>query len=144
MRFALKNQKTLYYALWHESQPIYKRDKFGHRIVVAVIGGTDYYEEIGQEEEFYSAPVEFKGTILEGGNNAFDTEFGIDRSEYDAVLCLAVSDYPIDEKSLIWLDSEAKTILGTDHADTSNVDFYVRKKSKGINTVRYALKRAVR
>ena len=141
MRFALKNKCDLYYAQLQKSEPIYELDENGEKIIADTINGVDYYVENGQTEPTYSAPVPFKGTIKEGGSDADDKEFGLDFSQYTAIMVIQQRDYPINETSLIW---ETTPTVVDGHADPSTADYEVVKKSNSMNTTRYALHRIVK
>lgn len=134
MRQARKNKSILYYATFVESEPIYALDENGHKIVVETIDGVDYYEEIGQKEASYSYPVQFLGTIKRGGVSEA-TEFGVDVSQYDAIMVLPTKSSPIDEKSLIW----EHTASCSDGISTA--DYRVDKKVKAINNTLFGLTR---
>lgn len=134
MRQARKNKSQLYYALFVDSEPIYAKDEFGNKIVVEVIDGVNYYEEIGQKEATYSTPIPFLGTIRRGGFSEA-TEFGLDMSQYDATMVLPTKSSPIDEKSLIWENTASLT------DDLSTADYRVEKKIVAINNTLYGLKR---
>lgn len=133
----------MYYATLVEAETKYRLDDNGNKIIVDTIDGIDYYEEEGTTEEHYSDVKKFHGTIKLGGGNSTDTEFGLDLSQYSAVLVLAVKSFPITETSLIWVDSEP-TQLPNGNTDPSSADYYVVKRSVGINTIRYALQKVVK
>lgn len=135
MRFARKNKRHLWYANFIDSEIIYQLDDNGDKIVVDTIDGIDYYEELGQSEPHYTDATPFDGTFKETGGEVEPKPYGLDLGDYDAVLVLPTNVSPIDEKSLIWVDIEP-TVVSRDEAD-----YYVTRKSKGISTTYYALKR---
>ena len=139
MRNLKKNKQTMYYALLNKTQPVYKRDELGN-IIYIEIDGVQVPVETGDTELVYSKPVKFKGNISTSGGESKETEYGIDSTDYDAVLMMMKNDLPITETSIIWHTSNIgykdkdKTII-----DDKSADYVVKKRSPSLNQFKYLL-----
>ena len=144
MRLLEKNKQDLKYALQVEEVPIYERDEDGNIIYIEV-DGQKVPVETGETEVGYAKPVDFRGNIAMSGGEAEAKSFGVDISEYDAILLMEKDRIPIDETSLIWHMSEVKyadeqnTIV-----DKKSADYTVKRVQPSINFTRYLLKRIVK
>lgn len=144
MRLLEKNKQDLKYALQVEEVPIYERDEDGNIIYIEV-DGQKVPVETGETEPGYSKPVRFRGNIAMSGGEAEAKSFGVDISEYDAILIMEKSRIPIDETSLIWHTSEVNyadkqnTIV-----DKKSADYTVKRVQPSLNFTRYLLKRIVK
>ena len=139
MRNLKKNKQTMYYALLNKTQPVYERDELGN-IIYIEIDGVRVPVETGETELVYSKPVKFKGNISTSGGESKETEYGIDSTDYDAVLMMMKNDLPITETSIIWHTSNIgykdadKTII-----DDKSADYVVKKRSPSLNQFKYLL-----
>lgn len=139
-----KNKQDLKYALQVGEVPIYERDEEGNIIYIDV-DGQKVPVETGETEIGYDKPVDFRGNIAMSGGEAEAKSFGVDISEYDAVLLMEKGRIPIDETSLIWHMSEVKyadeqnTIV-----DKKSADYTVKRVQPSLNFTRYLLKRVVK
>ena len=139
-----KNKQDLKYALQVGEVPIYERDEEGNIIYIDV-DGQKVPVETGETEIGYDKPVDFRGNIAMSGGEAEAKSFGVDISEYDAVLLMEKDRIPIDETSLIWHMSEVKyadeqnTIV-----DKKSADYTVKRVQPSLNFTRYLLKRVVK
>jgi len=124
MRCLLKNKQKMYYALYTEST----ETTTGKTII---IDGESVEVEYGSTSQEYTAPVEFKGNIAFTGGDVYETEYGIDKSKYSAVLVMNKGEIPIDEHSLIWYDTPP----------TGAADFKVVKLVPSLNVDKYLLQR---
>lgn len=114
----------MYYALYTEST----ETTTGNTII---IDGEEVEVEYGSTAQEYTEPVEFKGNIAFTGGDVYETEYGIDKSKYSAVLVMNKGEIPIDEHSLIWYDTPP----------TGKADFKVVKLVPSLNVDRYLLQR---
>ena len=141
MRLLEKNKQDLKYALQVGEVPIYERDEEGNIIYSEGDGPV----ETGETEVGYAKPVDFRGNIAMSGGEAEAKSFGVDISEYDAILLMEKDRIPIDETSLIWHMSEVKyadeqnTIV-----DKKSADYTVKRVQPSLNFTRYLLKRIVK
>lgn len=132
------------YSLQIGEVPIYERDEEGN-IIYIEIDGQKVPVETGETEIGYSNPVEFMGNIAMSGGEAEAKSFGVDISEYDAVLLMEKGRIPIDETSLIWHTSEVKYIDKQNTiVDRKSADYTVKRVQPSLNFTRYLLKRIVK
>lgn len=137
MRTLEKNKKKMYYALQKKERvPIYS----GY---YEDAEGNKYPLETGEYKTVYEAPISFKGNITMSGGESDNKEFGIDLSEYNAILLMDKDELPITETSLIWLESQPE------YAEDGTVkefsaDYSVVKISPSLNQIRYVLKKVVK
>lgn len=127
MRMMNRNKRTLYYALLNREVPIYETDDDGNIRYDSFIqsDGTEYTYavETGETELGYSEPVKMLANISFESNETTAQEFGVDVSDYDAIVVFSKSEYPITETSRIWFESTprykdaAETIIDGDSAD---------------------------
>lgn len=134
----------MWYALYGKKTPIYMTDENGD-IVHMDIDGQQVPVESGEYEIGYEQPVMFKGNISESGGESEAKAFGIDVSEYDAVIVLNKGEIPVSETSLIWHQSkiqykdEEHTIV-----DEKSADYTVKRVSNSLNGTKVLLKRIVK
>lgn len=144
MRLLEKNKQDLKYALQVGEVPIYERDEEGNIIYIDV-DGQKVPVETGETEIGYSKPVHFRGNIAMSGGEAEAKSFGVDISEYDAILLMDKGRIPIDETSLIWHTSEVKYIDKQNTiVDRKSADYTIKRVQPSINFTRYLLKRIVK
>lgn len=137
MRMLNKNKQGLWYALQSKERvPVY--DYY--------VGedGTEYPVETGEYKVPYLAPVPFEGNIATtGGGDAKDAPYGLDLSDYEAILVLDKDSIPITETSLVWQNTEPQYNKdGT--VDEHSADYKVVKRSPSLNSLAFALKRVVK
>ena len=104
MRLLEKNKQNLKYALQVGEVPIYERDEDGNIIYIEV-DGQKVPVETGETEVGYSNPIDFRGNIAMSGGEAEAKSFGVDISEYDAVLLMEKNRIPIDVSNLAYKQS---------------------------------------
>ena len=119
-----QNKQKLQYALFFGESPEYVLDENGEKVISYVDSdGTIYYEETGNTIKNYSLQEQFYANIAMSGGEISTQEYGIDISNYDAILLLDKGQIAIQETSLVWFETEPtykhadKTILDTDKAD---------------------------
>ena len=143
MRLLEKNKQNLKYALQVGEVPIYERDEDGNIIYIEV-DGQKVPVETGETEVVYSNPIDFRGNIAMSGGEAEAKSFGVDISEYDAVLLMEKDRIPIDETSLIWHMSEVKHADEQNIVDRKSADYTIKRVQPSLNFTRYLLKRVVK
>lgn len=122
MRMMNRNKQNLYYALQDREVPIYETDEDGD-IRYIEIDGQQIPVETGQTELGYSKPIKMLANIAFETNETTAQEFGVDVSDYDAIVVFSKSEYPITETSRIWFESvprykdTSETIVDGDSAD---------------------------
>lgn len=144
MRCMQRNKQKMYYALLEGEVPIYEKDE-DDNIVYDVIDGVEVPVETGETELQYSKPVVFCANFSASGGESEAVEFGIDVSQYDAIIITSKGALPITETSLIWKESTVgykdikKTII-----DENTADYKVKKISPSLNQTKYLLERIVK
>lgn len=147
MRNLKRNKQTLWYALYEGRKIKYKLDATGDKIEVYTDFNTNpptvYYEEDG-EYDSYSNACEFEGNIsFTSSGESHVADFGVNLSDYEAVLVVEKDSIPITETSLIWLNSEPIS-CDNGEVDPSTADYTVVKLSPSLNEDRYILAKVVR
>lgn len=144
MRLLEKNKQNLKYALQVGEVPVYERDEDGNIIYIEV-DGQKVPVETGETEPGYSNPIDFRGNIAMSGGEAEAKSFGVDISEYDAILLMKKNRIPIDETSLIWHTSKVRYIDEQNTiVDRKSADYSIKRVQPSLNFTRYLLKRIVK
>ncbi len=158
-RLALKDAQKLKYLLQtNEKTPVNETDHSGEVEYIEVDGELVPLEtgeyEIGHDQTESEPPkdivVEFLGNLAFSGDTYFfsggtvSKEYGVDDSDYDAVLCMPRNSLPIEETSYIWYQSE---VLYEDEeqtrVDTSSADYRVVKIVPSMGFDRYLLRKVI-
>ena len=137
MRSLKKNQQKLWYSTYADQITIYERDENGE-IVYDEIDG-EKYPRIIAERAGYNKPVFFDANVSAGKGTAQEDVFGKD---IDFTRTISTTDLtlPIDELSLVWIESEPKYMEdGT--IDPNSADYKVAAKpARSLNQLMIALK----
>ena len=81
---------------------------------------------------------------MSGGESNI-VEYGIDKSEYDAIIIMQNGELPITETSLIWLESPVVyKDVENKIVDANSADYRVKKVSPSLNQTKYLLERIVK
>ena len=116
MRCMARNKKPFYYALYKGQVEI-----------------IDEYENVtGQYEISYDEPVQTLGNISAAQGEIQSRQFGESES-YDKVIVLDDINTPIDEYTILWVDT-----LPQPNADIPH-DYIVRKVARSLNGVSIAI-----
>ena len=146
MRTQRRNQQKMYYALYDKEIPIYATDEEGNIIYDSYIteeGETITYPHEIERVSGYTNPEEFMGNIAMSGGEAEAVEFGIDLSQYSAVLITEKDLLPISETSRIWFESEpVYNADGTVNGDKA--DYMVVAVKPSLNYTKYLLNKIVK
>ena len=156
-RLALKDAQKLKYLLQtNEKTPVNETDVSGEVEYIEIDGEQvpletgDY--EIGhvQTSSAKDEIVEFLGNLAFSGDTYFfsggtvSKEYGIDDSDYDAVLCMPRNSLPIKETSYIWRTSEVEyEDAEQTRVDTSSADYRVVKIVPSLGFDRYLLRAVI-
>ena len=135
MRTLVKNKQKMYYANQDREVPItetYYDDE-----------GNAYELDTGETELVYGEPVEFHGNIAMSGGESEAVEFGLDLSQYEAVLIVGKNTLPINEQSRIWHTSEP-TKDDKGYTDEYSADYRIVKISPSLNFDKYVLQKVVK
>lgn len=146
MRTLKRNEVKMYYALLIGEDDEYELDEDGNKIPLYTDSeGNVIYQMTGEKVLVYSDPVEFYANFSMSGGETEAVQFGIDVSNYDAVISTVLGSLPLAETSLIWHQNEPeyrdadKTILNANSAD-----FRVVKIADTLNVRKYVLKAVVK
>ena len=157
MRLLRKNMQPMKYALYGQEIEGYVRDEDGNIIY-------DHYEDsdgniiyyldengnkiplrTGEMETIYNIPIDFEANISMSGGEAEAKEYGLDVSDFDAVLILEKGAVPLTETSILWHTSPVKykdennTIV-----DDKSADYAIKRVSDSLNFTKVLLKRIVK
>ena len=119
MRSLVRNKKEFYFAKYEGKNEII--DEYGNAT--------------GQYELIYSEPIRVQGNISAARGEIQSRQFGESES-YDKVIVLDNTDIPIDEYSILWVDTPPSlndTDEGTPH------DYIVKQVAKSLNSVSIAI-----
>jgi hypothetical protein len=132
-----KNQQKLWYSTYADQITIYERDKNGE-IVYDEIDG-EYIPRIIAERAGYSNPVSFYANISAAKGTSDSEVFGVSL-DYTKTISTTDMTLPIDEKSLVWFETEPKNNAdGT--IDSGSADYSVVAVARSLNNVVYAIKK---
>lgn len=138
MRNLNKNQQRLQYSTYADQITIYERDEDGNIIYVDIDG--DQVPVIAGEIAGYSEPVIFFANIAMSGGESEAREYGVNSTDYEAVIVTTDKSLPIDELSLIWHTTEP--VMGADGlVDADSADYKVIAVKPSLNGVKYLLKK---
>lgn len=120
MRCMVKNMRDFYYATYKDK--IELTDEYGNNS--------------GEYEVIYSNPVKSKGNISSAQGEVQNRQFG-DSESYDKVIALSNVDVPIDEHSILWVDTLPS--LNDDGTTNTPYDYIVKKVARSLNSVSIAI-----
>ena len=122
MRGLERNKTTFYYA--------------------TVTGETDVVDDdglyTGETTITYSTPVEIRGHVSPASGSVMAEVFGLD-SAYSKAIVIDDPDCPIDETSVLWINTPA-----TDSGGVLPYNYVVRRKAVSRNYVVYAVEEVTR
>lgn len=120
MRSLLRNNRTFYYAKYDGKNEII----------------DDYGNVTGQFELVYSMPIKTNGNISASKGEMQNQQFG-DSENYDKVIVLDNKDIPINEYSILWVDT--LPVLNDDGSTETPHDYIVRQVARSLNSVSIAI-----
>lgn len=120
MRCLLRNMRDFYYALYKGKAEI--KDEYGNKT--------------GEYEVIYSEPIKCKGNISAAQGEIQSRQFG-DSESYDKVITLGNVDIPIDEYSILWVDT--LPVITDDGTTSTPHDYIVKKNARSLNSVSLAI-----
>ncbi|MGN0378537.1 MAG: hypothetical protein ACI4EU_03005 [Butyrivibrio sp.] len=129
------NKQKMHYALFDKTVPIYTE--------YVNDDGTVTKLDTGETKTVYSEPKEFYGNIAMSGGEAQNAEYGLDMSQYSAILITCRKELPLTETSLIWFESEPET--GNDGcAVPQSADYRIVKINRSLNFDKYILQKVIK
>lgn len=120
MRCMERNKTKFYYAPYLDKMEL--EDEYGNRT--------------GQYELMYGKPIQAKGNISAAQGEIQSRQFG-DSVTYDKVIVLDNPSTPIDEYSILWIDSMPD--LSSDDSTETPHDYIVKKVARSLNSVSIAV-----
>lgn len=138
MRSLKKNQQNLWYSTYADQITIYERDENGNIVYVEVDG--EQVPVIISEQAGYNNPVSFYANIAMSGGEAEAKEYGVNASDYEAVLVTTDKSLPIDELTRIWFQTEPK-FKSDGTVDGDSADYSVLAVKPSLNGMKYLLKK---
>ena len=146
MKLATRNKQALKYALLIGVEPVYVLDENGNRIIDYTDEyGIVHYRVTGEKQKIYSDPISFQANIAFSGGETRAVEFGINDANYDASLIYTISEFPINETSLVWFKSEPQ-FIGTGenrHVDPNCACYKVLQVKDSLNFTKVLLGKLV-
>ena len=137
MRDCKKNQQNIYYATYSDQITEYYRDSDGNIIYDEIDG--ELIPRIKCERAGYNNPVSFYVNISAGKGTSQEEVFGVSL-DYTKTISTTDMSLPLDEKSLVWFETEpAYNSDGT--VNEASADYSVVGIAKSLNNVVYALKK---
>ena len=137
MRDCKKNLQELYYATYSDQITEYYRDSDGNIIYDEIDG--ELIPRIKFERAWYNNPVSFYANISAGKGTSQEEVFGVSL-DYTKTISTTYMSLPLDEKSLIWFETEPN--YNTDGTvNEASADYSVVGIAKSLNNVVYALKK---
>lgn len=124
MRCMNRNKVKFFYALYLGKAPI--KDEYGN--------------DTGEYEVKHGFPVEFSANISAAKGETQTRQFG-ENEIYDKVIVMDENAPPIDEYSILWVDS-TPTIKEDGTTETPH-DYIVKKVAKSLNVVSVAISKVV-
>ena len=122
MRCMTLNKRTLYYAKYIGEHEI--TDEYGH--------------STGEYSLTYGKPIKMSGNVSAAQGEIQSRQFGESES-YDKVIALENMNAPIDEYSILWVDTLPH--LNADGTTDTPHDYIVRRIAKSLNGVSIAIRK---
>ena len=138
MRNLKKNQQRLQYSTYADQIIIYERDEDGNIIYVDIDG--EQVPVSAGEIAGYNEPVIFFANIAMSGGESEAKEYGVNSTDYEAVIVTTDKSLPIDELSLIWHTTEPVLDAGG-LVDADCADYKVIAVKPSLNGMKYLLKK---
>lgn len=119
MRCAMRNKTSFYYALYTGQTEI----------------KDDYGNVTGEYSVQYSNPIKILGNVSAAQGETQSRQFG-ESETYDKVIVLDDPNTPIDEYSILWVDTRPELVDGV---TTTPHDYIVKKVARSLNSVSIAI-----
>ena len=122
MRCMVRNQSKFYYALYIDSSEMI----------------DEYDNGTGEYEVFHGKPTLARGNVSSARGEMQSRQFGESES-YDKVIVLDNVNTPIDEYSILWVDT--LPLLNSDGSTDTPHDYVVVRKAVSLNSVSLAIRK---
>lgn len=142
MRTASKNKQKLKYSLYGKVIEEFETDINGNIVYVEVDG--EKIPVAKGKKTIYNDPVDFNANISTSGSGDVNlAEWGIDKSDYNALIVANKGEFPFDEQTLIFFNSEPKfDDLGV--LKPESADYHIIAIRPSLNQVVYLLKENIK
>lgn len=137
------------YALYLGSVDVVATDYNGNPQYYTDGEGNIIYLVTGEKRDIYDTPVEFEANFSTSGGEAQEQEYGLDISQFDAVILFSLKAYTITEGTLIWKDSDVEydgenmyftkdmqTLIEVHSPVKTSADYVVKKVGDSLNYTR--------
>lgn len=135
---SLKKQQKFWYSTYANQITIYAIDEKGN-IVYDEIDGERFLRIIA-ERAGYDNPVSFYANIDMSSGEAEEKEYGVNASDYEAILVTMDKSLPIDALTRIWHTLKPK-FNSDDMVDGASADYSVLAVKPSLNGMKYLLKK---
>lgn len=108
MRTVRRNKTKMKYASFLDSVQIVQTDSKGNPEMFVDEDGEAIYMVTGEKINLLEIPEDFSANISMSGGDAVDMPYGLDFSQYDAIIIYSKDAYPIVEGTYIWVNSEVE------------------------------------
>jgi hypothetical protein len=139
MRTLKKNEQTLYYANYVGDITIYAKDEDGNILTTVVDGET--VEVVDSVVQGYEEPIEFHANISFDSGETRMAEYGLNSSQYNAIINATKGKFPFNEQTLIWHTSQPQFKEGV--VVPESADYRVIAIKTSLNEERFILKKRV-
>lgn len=108
----------------------------------------EYGNVTGQYEVSYTPPKQMRGNVSAAQGEIQSRQFG-ESETYDKVIVLDNPNIPIDEHSILWVDSQPKLdtdgnlILNSNGEANTPHDYIVKKVARSLNSVSIAISKVM-
>ena len=140
MRVLNQNRQNLYYSNYAEDCEVYAKDSQGN-ILYETIDGVDY-PVVEATVSKYSQPVAIKANISFNSGDTRLAEYGLNPSDYNAIIVANKGEFPFDERTLIWHTSEPQYDKD-DNVLPESADYRVKAIKTSLNEERFILTKRV-
>lgn len=140
MRLQRKNKKWITYSLFDRIEPVYKQDEYGN-VVTETIDSELVPVEIGQRE-LYTTPERKLVSFSTGGKSAIREEYGIDDTDWNAMIMVELGRLNLDSKSLVWRNNSV-TYREDGSVDPNSAEYKVVRVLPSNTVQRYLLQKVV-
>ena len=140
MRLQRKNKVYITYSLFDRIEPVYKRDSSGN-LVTEVIDGDQVPIEVGQQD-IYTNPERKLVSFSTGGKSAIKDEYGIDDTDWNAMIMVELGRLNLDTRSIVWRNNSV-TYRGDGTVDPNSAEYRVVRVLPSNTVQRYLLQKVV-
>ncbi len=135
METLMNNETKMKYSLYVGEIVDYERDEDGE-IIYEDIDGTMTAVESGTHAG-YLIVNDFEANISFGGQTS-EAEYGLNVTDYDASIVTNLNQFPFDERTIIFVNSEP--VIKDGEVQKDSADFIIKAVRNSLNQTKYLLK----